>query len=235
MSVIGIDIGVKNLAVCQLDETGAILNWALINCAQEGENTKDISISTLVRACALKIDEAAYAWIASSAVIAIESQPYGSRTNNGNNRMRCIQSCIETWTALRAPDATVMSIGAKSKDVEGDTYAQRKKNAVAKVSALIENDLWSNFFEDAGKKRDDLADAFLIARVAVERRKPKKRKRTSKRTVDADAHSAPPSPLFDQANTDSFLNDEEPGEVIEVDDLSSYEVKQAELEFMQDA
>ena len=42
MSVIGIDIGVKNLAVCQIDETGAILNWALINCVQPGENTKEI-------------------------------------------------------------------------------------------------------------------------------------------------------------------------------------------------
>jgi hypothetical protein len=70
-----------------------------------------------------------------------------------------------------------MSIGAKSKNVEGNTYAQRKKNAVSMVTTLIEGDVaWSDFFASAGKKRDDLADAFLIARAAVERTKPKKRR-----------------------------------------------------------
>jgi hypothetical protein len=179
--------------------------------------------------------------MAVSGVIAIESQPFGSRTTAANNRMRCIQSCIETWSAIRVPNATVISIGAKAKNVEGDTYARRKKNAVAKVTELIESDVvWSIFFANAGNKRDDLADAFLIARVALERSKPKKRKR---RSPKHDTHSGRGNDHTEPLAATNY-DAEEAGEIVDdghlvcpvpSERMTSYEVEQAELEFMQDA
>ena len=175
--IVGIDIGIKNLAVCAIDKEGLIHEWHLINCIDENENASKKSVSESVRALALSIDT--YAFLAEAQTIAIESQPFGTHARAANNKMRCMQSAVETWCALRNPGALVMSVAASAKKVPGANYAERKKNATKIVLETLQaqEERWQEFFAEAGSKKDDLADSFLIANVANERMKPKARKR----------------------------------------------------------
>ena len=175
--IVGIDIGIKNLAVCAIDAEGAVHEWHLINCIEDNENASKKSVSESVRALALSIDQ--YAFLKDAQTIAIESQPFGTHARAANNKMRCMQSAVETWCALRNPSALVMSVAASAKKVPGANYAERKKNATQIVLETMkaQDGHWYEFFVGAGAKKDDLADSFLIANVAKERIKPKVRKR----------------------------------------------------------
>ena len=211
--VVGIDIGIKNLAVCAIDTEGVVHEWHLINCIDENENASKKSVSESVRAIALSIDN--YAFLAEAQTIAIESQPFGTHARAANNKMRCIQSAVETWCALRNPNALVMSVAASAKKVAGANYAERKRNATQIVLERIkeeQEEFWHDFFMGAGAKKDDLADSFLIANVAKERMKPKVRKRKVRsRTQKSDNTNQEETARVD----DNQAKDAEEGEPIE--------------------
>ena len=186
-TVVGVDVGTKHLALCALDSAGAVSQWELVDVGVDGKATA----SECVRACALALDRVE--WLASATTIAIESQPFGVRAHAANNKMRCVQSSIEAFAALRVPGAEVVAIGARAKGVGGSTYAERKRDAVRRAADYLtaESADWAAWFNRTAGKRDDLADALLIAIVARERAMPKPRAAKRRKRENAPAITDP--------------------------------------------
>lgn len=195
MKVLGIDVGLHNLSVCSVrrEEEGAfeIEDWQLIDCAP-GKNATKMSIE---ESCSAVVDTLDAMTFEGVHVFAIESQPCG-RVATGNTKMKVISHCIQTWARLRHPDAKVVFVNPKNKMAReyvgellglegGDAavkarYKKHKDAAVAAATKIVEGDAkWSAFLQGL-KKKDDAADALLLACVAG-RKKPKKSRKRKKR------------------------------------------------------
>lgn len=191
MRVIGIDVGLHNLALCtvQRDEASlTIEHWVVVDCAP-GKNATKMSIED---SCAAVVDTLDSMAIEDVQLFAIESQPCG-RVATGNTKMKVVSHCIQTWARLRFPEAKVTFVNPKNKMAReyvgellglegGDAavktrYKKHKDAAVAAARKIVEGkEQWSVYLESL-KKKDDAADALLLAAVAGKKPKRKSRKR----------------------------------------------------------
>lgn len=158
MSVVGVDPGTKNLALCQLDETDRIRNWAVISI---DPSPKGI-YNGLKK---IHFDD----WFFEGEVVAIERQP------SKNPRAQRIQHYLEFFVASHGGDAYVIDPKHKlsfasttewwpQREILDWNYNQRKKLSVETVTAFLkETGQDSTFVEmfEKSKKKDDLADALL--------------------------------------------------------------------------
>ena len=185
MRILGIDVGIKNLALCILETSpdldhSTIVFWDLIKCTEDSENIKALTITQ----CVQKVASALRRLRIDFDVIAVEQQPCGGSgaVAAANTKMRCVQASIETWAAFRGVPAYAVAARSKIPDLPKDTkYGDRKKIAVQKVrcapqlSSTTAESPWRVFL-DSHPKKDDLADAFLIASVHMEREKISRKK-----------------------------------------------------------
>ena len=200
MHIVGIDVGLRNLALCCIDdETGAIVHWDVLDVLKD-KKAKSVSIEksvellleelkTLPWLCALEAGDQ----------VAIEAQPVG-RAATGNVRMKCVSHAIQSFVRLQTK-AGCCFVNPKTKvgvemlgeyvdcsDAQGDEntkkrYARHKKAAVVKVGEDVKGTQWEAFFHNELKKKDDAADAFLLANVV---RYGKKKKVSKKRKKAGD-------------------------------------------------
>ena len=195
MKIVGIDVGIKNLAICCLDfstETPTIIHWHLLDVIGENKNATKTSIedcTTCMMDALKKID-----WLETLDEIdkiAIEAQPAG-RMATGNIKCKVLSHCIQSFFYLNTK-ASVTFVNPKTKvgtqvlqEFSGNTleggdanvkkrYNVHKKASIQIVKDIVQKTQWKQWFNEL-KKKDDVADAYLLALVASHV-KSKKRKR----------------------------------------------------------
>jgi hypothetical protein len=172
MIVLSFDIGIKNLAYCQLDsEACDILDWHIIDCS----NSKpELIILTLIEELE-KISN-----LLDSDTILIEKQP------SFNPKMRIISTAIYVYFTLRIAyeqqrkikilyysakhklklcsetEALQNKSNSRSQKAKRQNYYKNKKAAIEQTQLyLCDNDFLPYFMKS--KKKDDLADCYLQA------------------------------------------------------------------------
>jgi len=159
MIILSFDVGIKNLAYCQLDSNcKSILDWNVIDCTSINIILKLISeldsISNLL----------------DTDLILIEKQP------SFNPKMRIISTAIYVYFTLRInheqnKKIKILYYSAKHKlklcDVKLDKiykskYTYNKKVGIEQTKILLNKSPFLDFF-NSHKKKDDLADCYLQA------------------------------------------------------------------------
>jgi hypothetical protein len=155
---IGIDVGIRNLAICAIESDTNPWLWKLVDL-----KSGDVPIEkTLIQF----VDE----WVRE-----LGAHPGGlqiwKRVMIERQPKRCgrLQKSIQDWIYIlltdRLPNTKVKLIHAKhkfgdsQKNMDLSTYTLRKRGAIDMVEGLIKKELWPI----QKGKRDDLADAYLLA------------------------------------------------------------------------
>ena len=170
MILLSFDIGIKNLAYCQIDtETNDILDWFILDCS--GSNNAVLCVIEQLESVPNLLE---------SDIILLEKQP------SFNPTMRMISTAIYVYFTLRlnyenSKKTKILYYSAKNKlkicnsteildsKTKSKTKQNRKKNyylnkkaAVEETRILICDTGFLNYFEK-NKKKDDLADCYLQA------------------------------------------------------------------------
>ena len=178
-TVLAIDVGYKNLAFCVMRGDCQPLHWEVRSCtsvlrptateAREGLlHVLDTDVSSILRET--PIDQ-----------IVIEQQV------RGNNIMGKLEQVLHTWFHCMAPTTPCASMSSKLKlsHLGQDKGKCLKRAAVEECTRLLTQNMHHKVLErfQAHRKRDDLADTFLMARFVLEHqqttavRKSRKRRR----------------------------------------------------------
>lgn len=193
MKIVGCDVGIKHLGLCMIDtETNKIEQWHVLDVLGDKNATKT-SIEECVKYMLIALEKLSW-WgtLSEDDLVAIESQPVG-RMATGNIKCKCISHAIQSFVQLKTT-ARSMFVNPKTKvsaeiiasiggivgggdDNVKKRYKIHKQAAVATVQTMINNDAqWAEWYNGL-KKKDDAADAYLLAVVAQKSKKSKKRKR----------------------------------------------------------
>lgn len=179
--VLGIDVGLRNLALCKVTVTSChnaidVEDWMVLDVLGD-KNGKKISIEDAVRLLldSLIAHDNIYPGVD---MVAIESQPVG-RAATGSVRNKVISHVIQTFFEMRGISTTFLNPKNKlckgfvaehvdCEDLAGDRntkkrYAVHKKAAIDAVRTLVPEQFLP--FWEGLKKKDDAADSFLVAAV----------------------------------------------------------------------
>lgn len=177
MRVLAIDVGIKNLAFCYMENTpqsGNVLWWDNVVVT----DLKKPPLETLVQALTSKLSDmfAADQRFDTADVVLIENQPM-----NKNGTMKTVAVAIFTFfVMLKQQHGTVdsvrfMSPMSKLKCAKAPppgrnlTYKERKHAAIEMVRRyLVSHSRDDQEWFGRQKKKDDLADAFLMAQYHIE-------------------------------------------------------------------
>lgn len=190
MALIAFDVGVKNLSYCVLDDS-SVISWNIINVSDGIDEKSSKDFHTIAEALFSKLDSH-FSDVDVSHVV-IENQPVYK-----NPTMKSIQMMLYSFFAMRnlkrEHNIKLSFIAASTKVKYAERvlkencpddlnelkktknkYAYNKKSAVHCVKLMIESSSEIHFddhlvtrFSDS-KKKDDLADAFLLALVHKEK------------------------------------------------------------------
>jgi hypothetical protein len=174
--ILSIDVGIKNLAMCQIDETNRIIHqWDVSGVPPEHDDG-------LYPCLRRHLD--AKPWVLDSTIVLIEKQP------GQNKKMKSVENFLHAYFVIKTPSAETIIYDARHKvpDVSGTgkaRYRQRKATAVTRCREFLEgsevNAHWMDTFK-ASRKKDDLADTVLQALSFINRVEPKEKK---KKTITA--------------------------------------------------
>lgn len=186
MIILSFDVGIKNLAYCQIDSlTCDILDWYIIDCSVPKNGNVIVKLIEELESISNLLE---------SDIILIEKQP------SFNPQMRIISTAIYVYFTLRLcyeqqKKTKILYYSAKNKlklcidteslqnkknaikdgNIKGakgkrKSYYYNKKAAIEQTKASIENkinknnlyNIYLNYFTKS-KKKDDLADSYLQA------------------------------------------------------------------------
>ena len=180
------DMGVKNLALCIVEVADsappAIVHWELINTLEESPrrltSARNIRIESAVEALVDAMRSRAARWEGVTEVV-IEQQPV-ARMPVSNTLCKCLSHVMQAYfyqlgarVRFRSPKRKLGVAGvddgaAPAKEKAKDRYARHKRAAIDETRRRVpEGGAWRAYFEGVTKK-DDLADAFLQALVAID-------------------------------------------------------------------
>lgn len=178
--ILSIDVGIRNLAMCLLDEDhdNLVREWDVSGVPPEHEDGVYVSLRK-------HLDERP--WVLGAKTILIEKQP------DRNKKMISVMHFLHAYFIIKCPQAETILYDARHKipDITGPGKAQynkRKKAAIERCEAFIRQDdvnaHWLDIFLKS-KKKDDLADTVMQAlsfvnRVEVTPASTKKAKKTTK-------------------------------------------------------
>lgn len=184
MTVLSFDIGIKNLAFCELADDGRIQDWGIINMLQEDERCKDVGLDEMCMRILDVMNERFHSKAYTH--VLLENQPVMK-----NPVMKSVQMILYTFFQMEkmmfGSIDHVKLISARNKlgklkgKVQLDAatearltdmaegYRKNKVTAIAYMESLLQHhvpngrdpciqDTFAN-----NKKRDDLSDAFLQA------------------------------------------------------------------------
>jgi len=165
--LLSIDVGIKNLAMCMLDESSnTIVQWDVSGIPPEHKDG-------LYPCFRRHLDEKP--WVLEAQTILIEKQP------GMNKRMKTVENFLHAYFVIKLPESETIIYDARHKvpDVVGSgktQYRKRKQTAITRCGEHIENSNkeWVPLFKKS-KKKDDLADTFLQALSFINRIEPKKK------------------------------------------------------------
>jgi hypothetical protein len=176
MVLLSIDVGIKNLAMCLIEEsTKEILQWDVSGVPPEHE-------SGLFKSMVSHLDDRP--WTLTAQTVLIEKQP------DKNKRMKVVENLLHAYFVIKNPKTQVIIYDARHKipDVVGPgktQYRKRKQTSIDRCREFITteeiNSKWIPEFVGS-KKKDDLADTVMQALSYINRRggdaAPKKAKPT---------------------------------------------------------
>ena len=155
--ILSIDVGIRNLAMCLLDERlNRIVQWDVSGIPPQHEDGVYVSLRK-------HLDERP--WTLDADVVLIEKQP------DRNKKMVSVMHFLHAYFVIKNPTAQTILYDARHKipDVAGpgrSQYLKRKKTAIERCKEFIHagdtNADWIPTF-DASKKKDDLADTVMQA------------------------------------------------------------------------
>ena len=161
MSLLSIDCGIKNLAMCLIDPTTKrIKHWDVSGIPPQHADG--------IFPCMIKhLNEKP--WILEAQTVLIEKQP------DRNRGMKGIENLLHTYFLIKEKGVVIWDARHKIPDVAGAgkaKYAERKKASIQRARKFIDstvNEEWMKFF-DAHKKKDDLADTVMQALSYIDKR-----------------------------------------------------------------
>jgi hypothetical protein len=156
--ILSIDVGIRNLAMCLLNETSdnRIEQWDVSGVPPEHKDGLYVSLRK-------HLDERP--WVLTADVVLIEKQP------DRNKRMVSVMHFLHSYFVIKCPHAETILYDARHKvpDVAGSgktLYRKRKNTAIERCRDFIHtgdtNKGWIETFTKS-KKKDDLADTVLQA------------------------------------------------------------------------
>lgn len=164
MVLLSIDVGIKNLAMCLVDEkTEEVLEWDVSGVPPKHRDG-------LFPCLRDHLDEKP--WVLTATTVLIEKQPGVNKT------MKTVENFLHSYFVIKNPKAETIIYDARHKvpDVAGAgkaRYRQRKQVSIDRCKEFIEqsplNKRWLPVFA-ASKKKDDLADTVLQALSYIRRR-----------------------------------------------------------------
>ena len=175
--ILSIDVGIRNLAMCQFNETSnLVVQWDVSGVQPEHRDGIYVSLRK-------HLDERP--WILDSDIILIEKQP------DRNKKMKMVEHFLHAYFVIKAPKSETIIYDAKFKipDVVGPgkaQYTKRKKVSIERCEAFLRGDdtnkHWIETFMKS-KKKDDLADTVMQAISFTKRVEPKKKEKIVKKLV----------------------------------------------------
>ena len=175
--ILSIDVGIRNLAVCQFDETSnLVVNWDVSGVPPEHKDGLFVSMRK-------HLDDRP--WVLDSNVILIEKQP------DRNKKMKMVENFLHAYFVIKSPNSETIIYDAKFKipDVCGPgkaQYLKRKKVSIERCEAFLNNNPinnhWLPIFKES-KKKDDLADTVMQAISFTKRIEPLKKTIKNKKLV----------------------------------------------------
>ena len=164
MVLLSIDVGIKNLAMCLIEEsTQEVIEWDVSGVPPQHRDG-------LFPCMRDHLD--ARPWVLTASVILIEKQPGMNKT------MKSVENFLHSYFVIKAPKSETIIYDARHKvpDVAGSgkaKYRQRKQVSIDRCREFIKNSevnrKWMKVFIDS-KKKDDLADTVLQALSFINRR-----------------------------------------------------------------
>ena len=177
MIVLSIDVGTRNLALCQLkSDTKEILHWDVDGIPPQ-------SVKGIFPALRDHLRERN--WINDSDVVLIEKQP------GQNKKMKSVEHFLHAYFVISDKDTIIYDARFKVPDVVGPgkaMYKKRKETAITRCGEFLDtsevNSHWLPVFKNS-KKKDDLADTVLQAFSYINKPPPRitKKKETKKITA----------------------------------------------------
>jgi hypothetical protein len=163
MSILSIDVGIKNLAMCLIEEsTKHVLEWDVSGVPPMSSLGLFVQIRN-------HLDERP--WVLNAKTILIERQPGQNKT------MKSVENFLHSYFIIKCPKSETIIYHAHHKvpDVVGrgkTMYKQRKQTSIDRCREFIKeepNRHWMKTFVES-KKKDDLADTVLQALSFINRR-----------------------------------------------------------------
>ena len=161
MSLLSIDCGIKNLAMCLIDQkTKRIQRWDV-------SGVPPMHVDGIFACMVRHLNEKP--WILDAQTVLIEKQP------DRNRGMKGIENLLHTYFLVKEKQVVIWDARHKIPDVAGAgkaKYAQRKKTSIERARKFIDNTVnedWIQFF-DSHKKKDDLADTVMQALSYIDKR-----------------------------------------------------------------
>src|SRR6056300_2017778 len=177
--ILSIDVGIRNLAVCQFDETSnLVVNWDVSGVPPEHKDGLFVSMRK-------HLDDRP--WVLDSNVILIEKQP------DRNKKMKMVENFLHAYFVIKSPKSETIIYDAKFKIpyVCGPgkaQYLKRKKVSIERCEAFLNNNPinnhWLPIFKES-KKKDDLADTVMQAISFTKRIEPLKKTIKNKKLVES--------------------------------------------------
>ncbi|MBJ61634.1 MAG: hypothetical protein CMB57_00120 [Euryarchaeota archaeon] len=168
--LLSIDVGIRNLAICAIDEiTCEIQHW---DCGGVPPQHSDGLFLSLRK----YLDERP--WLLHATTVLIEKQPIGK-----NKKMASVENFLHAYFLIKVPEADTIIYDAKHKvtDCVGagkEMYKKRKNAAIERCWEFLneEGDVnrhWLPLFNES-KKKDDLSDTVMMALSFIRRVEPRK-------------------------------------------------------------
>ena len=178
--ILSIDVGIKNLAMCLLDEdkNNLVVEWDVDGIPPQHKDGVYVSMRDHLDA---------RPWVLNAKTILIEKQP------DRNKKMVSVMHFLHAYFIIRCPKAETILYDARHKipDVAGPGKAQynkRKKVSIERCEDFIRSNSVNSHWIDTlvkSKKKDDLADTVMQALSFVNRREviPASQKKKSTKLV----------------------------------------------------
>jgi hypothetical protein len=175
--ILSIDVGIKNLAMCMIDENTKIIHhWDVSGVPPEHQDG-------LYKSLAHHLNTKP--WVLEATTILIEKQP------DKNKKMKTVENFLQAYFVIKCPNSETIIYDARHKipDVAGPgkaQYRKRKNTSIERCREFIkgdENSHWIPIFV-ASKKKDDLADTVMQALSFINRREVPSSSSKPKKTSD---------------------------------------------------
>ena len=155
--ILSIDVGIRNLAMCLIDNEKIVQHWDVSGVPPE-------SSDGLYPCMRKHLNDRP--WVLDADVVLIEKQP------DRNKKMKMVEHFLQAYFVIKIPDKETIIYDARHKipDVVGAgkaQYRKRKQTSIDRCKEFLEkgpegNRHWLETFKKS-KKKDDLADTVMQA------------------------------------------------------------------------